>query len=214
MRIKQILSALVALALLAATAVFTTGCVMDTGDFESDDAYYEAFGDIRLVDQSGAKTTYSLRDDFYNEDTMVDLKTSVPDAPYVFFLIEIERDMQLEEMYMYIKGQKDVRATLSFFVLSDDPAVPMSLDAEIPTPDPTDPIFSPVIAPVSVPLRADKWTSFFAGSIGVENADHERRLHPGDVLCIRFDNNTCYGKADDLTPFAFTLTNFIVRIKN
>ncbi|MCQ2413321.1 MAG: hypothetical protein MJ082_00800 [Clostridia bacterium] len=213
MRIKRIPAAIAAVALILCTCVFLSGCFMDTGDFETDEAYYEAFGDITLLDQSGGTSVYSLKDDFYNEQAMVDMKTSVPDDTYVFFCIGIEREMQLEELCLYVRGQESLTLSLSFFVLHGVPAIPMALESPIPPEDPDDPLFSPVDTK-NVALGYNTWTSFSVRSVGIADAEGVKRLYPGDVLCIRFNNNTCYGKAENMTPVALTLTNFIVRIKN
>lgn len=104
------------------TAVTFTGC-FDLGEFESEEDYYNSFGDVRLVYQNPESTDkdvktcdYSVRDYFYNsktgndfeygdpDDDQPDEGKDIPSLPYVYMALPIKDDFVLDSIALYFKS--------------------------------------------------------------------------------------------------------------
>ncbi len=207
MHIKKFKIFLLSVIMLLSLSIFS-GC-MDMGTFETDEDYYNSFGTITLYNETGTTSTYDLKSDFYNEET-IENKTNVPQDNYVYFCIEILRDMEIHEFAMYEKTETSVNAEYSFFILKALPSVVPSYDSALPVLEESDPFLTPVTT-AKHSLNNGIWDCFSVNKIGKVDENGKECVKEGDILCIRFDNNTCYGKEKGLKKVAFCLTNFMVR---
>lgn len=122
MLIKIFLKKVIPLIVAVVMAVTLTGC-FDLGDFESEEDYYNSFGDVRLVYQNPESTDkdvdtedYSVRDYFYNGNTGNDFEygdpdddesdegKDIPSLPYVYMALPIEDDVEIDSIALFFKS--------------------------------------------------------------------------------------------------------------
>ena len=140
MHIKIFLKKLFSIGVAAIVAVALTGC-FDLGDFEDESAYYEAFGDVRLVFQEPTETAekdieyedYSVKDYFYNKNTgknftygdpkdeESDEGKDIPQLPYVYMAIPVEQDLSVESVALYFNATQTCPLEVFFYVVEDLP---------------------------------------------------------------------------------------------
>jgi hypothetical protein len=124
MRIKIFLKRLVSISVSAILAVTLVGC-FDLGDYSDEAAYYEAFGDVKLVYQNPTvvekdveNEDYSIKDYFYNKNTGEDFAygdpkdddpdegKDIPQLPYLYMAIPAERNLKIESLALYFNAQQ------------------------------------------------------------------------------------------------------------
>jgi hypothetical protein len=139
MRINIFLKKLLSIGVAVIFAVALVGC-FDLGDFSDESAYYESFGDVRLVyqnpnsDKKDIKSKdYSIEDYFYNKNTgenftygdpndeESDEGKDIPQLSYVYMAIPIEQDLSLESLALYFNAIQTCSLEVFFYVVDDLP---------------------------------------------------------------------------------------------
>ena len=234
MRIKIFLKKLISIGVAVILAVTLVGC-FDLGDFSDEEAYYDSFGDIRLVYPTAENEVdyedYSVSKYFYNERTgesfeYDDLETSevetIPKLPYAYMSIPITREMSIESLALYFNS--DIAANVEVFVylvgeadlpdggeftnikLLVDPEYPQESNDEGEPVTYSDPDDEFIVAKSRVSMQKDNWVSFMVEWKG-ENVLH---VADGQYLLLRFINNG--GLNTTNAPMvAFNTTNLLVR---
>jgi hypothetical protein len=124
MRIKIFAKKLIAISVAAISAVTLASC-FDLGDFSDESAYYAAFGEVGLVYQDPSaiekdieREDYSIQDYFYNKntgenftygdpkDSEVDEGKDIPQLPYLYMVIPVQRDLRMESFALYVNAKK------------------------------------------------------------------------------------------------------------
>lgn len=131
MTFKRIVSACLALCLMATLAVAMSGCD-DLGVYEDTEEYYNSFGDIRLI--SGNSTdkddydAYSVEDYFYNKKSREDFLAGedgayngVAYSDYVYMAIPFQSDIDMDTIALYLQSQADVTVYINVFVTDKIP---------------------------------------------------------------------------------------------
>lgn len=139
MHIKILLNKLVPFVVAVITAVTLTGC-FDLGEFEDDEAYYEAFGDVKLVYQNSDSEekdirtkSYSVEDYFYNrntgndfsygnpDDNLPDEGKDIPQLPYLYMAIPVEEDLSIESFALYFNATVSAAMSIVVYVVDELP---------------------------------------------------------------------------------------------
>lgn len=139
MRIKIFLKCLISISVAIILFATLIGC-FDLGDFSDEEAYYSAFGDVRLVYQNPTdikknieSEDYSVRDYFYNKNTGEDFTygdpkdeeadegKDIPQLPYVYMAIPLEEDLRIESVALYFNATKTCSLEVFFYVVDDLP---------------------------------------------------------------------------------------------
>ena len=121
--------------ILSMVLAFSISGCFDLGIFETDEDYYDTFGDVRLVyfdnDQVETKD-YSVRDYFYNNNTVEDfvygdptddeddIGKDIPLLPYVYLAVKINKSLQLDSFSLYVQGTT-ANASISVFLVNSLP---------------------------------------------------------------------------------------------
>ena len=129
MRIKIFKKLFSAIAIVFAT-IAVAGCY-DLGDFENEEAYYAAFGDVRLVyaaEEGIAYKDYPVEDYFYNEETVEDFTygdpsegKSIPQLPYTYMAVPIEQDISIDSLALYINATQTCALEIQVYLVGSLP---------------------------------------------------------------------------------------------
>lgn len=139
MRIKIFLQKLISISVTVVLAVTLTGC-FDLGDFSDESAYYDAFGDVRLVYQNPNADEkdieyedYGIEDYFYNKNTgknftygnpddeETDEGKTIPQLSYVYMSIPVRQDMSVNSVALYINALQTCSLDVYFYVVDELP---------------------------------------------------------------------------------------------
>ena len=139
MRIKNFLKKMVSIGVATILAVTLAGC-FDLGDFNDEEAYYSAFGDVKLVYQNSnvvekdiQNKDYSVKDYFYNKNTgknftygdpkdqESDVGKDIPQLPYVYMVIPLLEDLSMDSVALYFNAQQTCSLEVFFYVVDDLP---------------------------------------------------------------------------------------------
>jgi len=203
-------------------------------------AYYDAIGDLILYSQDESDTTYNLKDDFFNKDTVQKLDCNVPENEYICMAFEIKKDINIEALSMYVKANDATTShvlldvylyktdTTSFSKLCPHDVHPLYLEdddgeyiydiygnkayCDFDLPDK-----SKAIGSASLNVIGSEWSSF---TISKFNNEKVLEVKKDDCLVVCFYNNTGYqrGLNEDAKDASqrrkqvkIKLTNLIIR---
>ncbi|GEM_PF-5527674 len=111
-------------ALLALLCLFGLSSCTDLGDFEDEEAFYAAFGDICFVSSSNSKfpeiRKYDL-DEITNKETQRDNKTVMPEDYYKYIIFENLDDITADDLSFWFLTEKefDGRVSMEIYLSSD-----------------------------------------------------------------------------------------------
>lgn len=122
---KKIVSACIALCIMATLAGAMSGCD-DLGAYENTEEYYNSLGDddgnIFLIDREGVHD-YSVEDYFYNKESREkflvgenDVYTGVEYSDYVYMAIPFSSSIDMDTLALYIQSQNDVTVYINVFI--------------------------------------------------------------------------------------------------
>jgi hypothetical protein len=249
MRTKISLKKLVSIGVAVYLTVASVGC-FDLGDFSDESAYYAAFDDVRLVYQNPNVTEkdveyqdYSVKDYFYNKNTGEDFKygdpkdsepdegKDIPQLPYVYMAIPVERDLNLESLALYFNALQTCSLEVYFYVVDElpdggdftnirllgEPEYQQKLD-ENKNPmfdennqpiyervEYSDPSENSLVGKTSVYLTNGAWDSLVMDNW---NNGKTVQVSESQYLLLRFVNN---GGANTGTSVPFRVTNLLIR---
>ena len=249
MRIKIFLKKLVAIGVAVLWTVTLVGC-FDLGDYSDESAYYAAFGDVRLVYQEpDAKEKdidyedYSVQDYFYNKNTGEDFAygdpkdsdpdegKDIPQMPYLYMAIPVERDLKVESFVLYFNAQQSCALEVYFYVVDelpdggdftnvrllgepeyqqklDDDGNPMTDDKGEPIYEKiaySDPDESSMVGKATTQVQGGKWKDLLMDNWNTGNVV---QIKESQYLLLRIVNN---GGAGTGTSVAFRVTNLLIR---
>ena len=129
MTFNKIVSACIALCLMATLVVAMSGCD-DLGAYADTEEYYNSFGDIVLISGSSREEkSYSVEKYFYNKESREDFLegedgayNGVEYSDYVYMAIPFECDMNVDTLALYIKSQNEVTVYINVFVTDEIPS--------------------------------------------------------------------------------------------
>ncbi|MBO7303369.1 MAG: hypothetical protein J6U68_04200 [Clostridia bacterium] len=138
MRFKKIVSTFIAFCLMATLAVAMSGCY-DLGAYEDEGEYYDAFGDIVLINGSTKeRKKYSVEKYFYNEDSQEDFLEGedgaykgVPSGEYVYMAIPFKSIIDMDILAMYMCSESDATVYINVFVTDEIPSSWKSIEDNI-----------------------------------------------------------------------------------
>lgn len=121
MRIKN-LRFFGALAVLVALTFALSGC-FDLGDFEDEEDYYACFGDVGLIAQDEKKNDYSLKDYFFNKESVNDFGGNIvlPSA-YIYLVLPLNKDMEIDSFSLYLCAESEAKIRYSLFLCDSVPS--------------------------------------------------------------------------------------------
>ena len=245
---KRKIKKLLALLLIVALTFTLSGC-FDLGDYgevpegvsESDyseyyKSYYEAFGTVDMCPQNKILNKYSLEDSFFSKSTVDDLtweksEYAVAYDEYVYMAIEVEKDMTIDELALYMKGNTGVVSQTMYIYMyildkesfSNLPTLDQSLyelDNEghykldengekkritFDFPDKTT-----ACGETTILLSENKFTSFTIKSFN-NYQDDIINVSKGSYIMLSFYNNTAYGKELNYGSISFTALDLLIR---
>lgn len=120
---NKVIKSLFVLCIMAILWVALCGCD-DLGAYADTQAYYDAFGDIVLIEGTSRNVEeYSVEDYFYNEDSRDDFLAGedgayngVEHSDYVYMAIPFESTLDMDSIALYIQSQEDVTVYINFYV--------------------------------------------------------------------------------------------------
>ena len=139
MVIKIFLKKLIPLIVAVVMAVTFTGC-FDLGDFENEEDYYEAFGDVKLVYQDHESlikdintSDYSVEDYFYNantgndftygnpDDDIPDEGKDIPQLAYLYMAIPMDKSLNIDSFALFFNSTVTGGLKIEFYLVDDLP---------------------------------------------------------------------------------------------
>jgi len=128
MTFKKTVITCVALCIMAILWVALCGCD-DLGVYEDTAEYYDAFGDVIMIDGESKKAEgYSVSKYFYNEESrdnfLVDDNGDyhgVEYGKYVYIAIPFEKDIDVDSLALYIQSLEDAEIYMKFYVVNKIP---------------------------------------------------------------------------------------------
>ena len=202
---KRILLLLIVLVLLS-----LSGCY-ELGDYTSDEAYFEYFPSVELIEKDKSSKSYSVKDYFYTEEGINDYETDVPYKEYLYLAIKVDKDLLLNEFNLSFCGDTDGTLQISIFILDKLPSNIRGYNDplydeegnEIEYDDPTEVFASKVIH-----LAANEWISAYILNY---SKNEYITINQGQYIVLRFENNSFSGKESGLNVISFTTTNLLIR---
>lgn len=198
------------IALYSLILLAVCGCY-ELGDFDSNEYYYECFPTVSLIDKNKIIQNYEVEEYFYTEEGINEYKSDVPYKEYLYFYVQVKKDMLLDEFNLSFCSNQDCVLEISVFILDsfptniqgyDDP----SYDEEnnkIEYGDPVDALDTKVLN-----LTAEKWLSTYMIN---RPRNDLMAINEGQYIVLRFENNSFLGKEKGLSLVTFTTTNLLIR---
>ena len=250
MRIKIFLKKFITVSVAALWAVTLMGC-FDLGEFEDEEDYYAAFDDVQLVYQDPESVEkdvesddYSVKDYFYNKNTGEDFTygdpkddepdegKDIPQLPYVYMAIPVNRDLNVESMALYFNTTINCSFEVYFYVVDslpdggdftnirllgepeyqpklDDDDKPMTDEfgnpilERIPYSDPSD---SSLVGKATAQFIGGQWDSIMMEKWDKGNV---AEIKESQYLLLRFVNNS--GLNATGVSVSFRVTNLLIR---
>ena len=250
MHIKIFLKKLVSISVAACLAAALAGC-FDLGDFDDETAYYAAFGDVGLVFQNPENKEkdveieeYSIKDYFYNKNTGNDYTygdpsdeepdegKDIPQLPYVYMAIPLEKDLKVDSLALYFNGTQTCSLDVYVYVVKDlpdggdfstirlwgEPEYKPKLDGDKPMYDEdgkpiqelieySDPDNGLITAKARVDLKEKEWVSLVVDTW--EDGDVVE-VKESQYILLRFINNSGLNNGEQ-PSVSFRVTNLLVR---
>lgn len=160
---------------------------------EEEQPYYDAYGDVILVDNVSHLDSYDISD-FYNKGSVKNYDCVLTESKeYTYIGIEIDKDLKLGEVAVYFNANVTAEARVSFFVVNEMPDEIYYIDSFgkpcnfIDNDEPDD---DSKVGQVSARLTENKWTSIF---LKKWNTEGRLEVSSGQILLIKIENN-CYDK--------------------
>ncbi len=240
MRIKIFLKKLIFLCVAVFISATCVGC-FDLGDFSDETEYYDSFGDVGLVyqdpdvpEKSIEEDEYSIQDYFYNKNTgenfsygdpkddEPDEGKDIPQLPYVYMSIPVERDLKIESLALYFNTTKTCTFDVVLYLVDDLPDFSNiwllgepeyqqkedgdgeMVDEKIEYSDPDD---SKIVARASVQAKEGEWVSIL---VDEWNSGKRLEVKESQYLLLRFVNN-CGISAEKDSLVSFRTTNLLIR---
>ena len=232
MRFKKIVSAFLALCLVATLAVAMSGCD-DLGAYENPSEYYGSFGEIVLINGANKKEKgYSVEKYFYNEESREDFlkgEERVAYGEYTFMAIPFNKDIDMDTFALYLQSQSDVTVFINAYVISQDEwDIIRDGDSDSGESDGDSEDNKTVyentdakIGEVTVQLKNGKWNSFSLDFFTTkEGAKKSIQINSGHYVLLQFKNNCvdengqAYVDTDtalELPKAQITMTNLLIR---
>lgn len=215
MTFNKIVSACIALCLMATLAVAMSGCD-DLGAYEDVKAYYDAFGDVVLI--SGSSKTideYSVETYFYNEESREEFLAGEDDAykgvehsDYVYMAIPFESTVEMDTLALFVQSKTDVTVYINVFVTDRIPSAWRAIEdnrIEPEIPDATgngesgqetekvydDPDPETRVGEVAVHLKHGIWNSFLLDAFSVDGTTQKSiEIKDGQYILLQIRNNS------------------------
>ena len=240
MRIKIFLKKLISLCVAVFISATCVGC-FDLGDFKNEAEYYDSFGDVGLVyqdpdtdEKSVEEDEYSIQDYFYNkntgksfsygdpEDEEPDEGKDIPQLPYAYMSIPVERDLKMESLGLYFNTTQTCTFEVVLYLVDDlpdfsniwllgEPEYQQKEDdkgemvnQKIEYSDPDD---SKIVARASVQAKAGEWVSILVKDW---NSGKRLEIKESQYLLLRFANNCGISTQKD-SLVSFRTTNLLLR---
>ena len=235
-RNKRITRWFLTIALCLALIFSLTACGADLGEFNSDEEdyskFYESFGDLEGL-YDGGSHSYDIEDSLFNEYTVVNLDwedddDKVASEEYVYIVIPIKKEVQIESFVLYMNSETEVDVSLSAYYFSSTATRPEKIryrnspDTEIIIVIEDghevekeveivydDPIWNDRVGDATCYVTRD-WGSFMMErftqpgySDGLLHAEEDSYLY------LMIENNS--GLHRDMQNLSFNFINFIVR---
>ena len=178
--------------LFALTGCFELGSAYNTstqGKID-EDAYYDAYGDVVLLDYDGSKSTYSMSD-FYNKDTVNDFECALESKEYTYLGIELEKDLDIGEIVLYFNSPISATIGVSFYIVDEMPTIIAHVDSTGKVQNvklSNEPSIDKRVATASTRLVSNKWNSIYLKRTGTQSLLH---VKSEQFLLVRIENN-CY----------------------
>lgn len=223
------------LILVVFTMMLFSGC-FDLGNFNDIEEYYNTFGDVRLISQTGADNAkdYSFKDYFYNEQSVNDFSGRIVDQDeYIYLILPVTNSFNLSEFSIFLKPETSGVVYFSLYisdfipgnirkysdpksqekkdddgnVIIDADGNPVMEDIEYGDLPASDSIYNG-----SVSLYAGSWDSFTAKLTTKHSTDiNKYHISSGEYIIVRFENNSGLGKDQEYNQISFSLTNILIR---
>ena len=190
----------------------------DLGAYTDTTEYYNAFGDIVMIDgASGDTDEYSVETYFYNEESRENfLKgedgayNGVPHGEYVYVAIPFESTIDMDTVALYVQAQSDVTVYINVFVTDAIPTNWVALgdllgseetdeDSETDGGDGTeneepeydDPDPDSRIGEIAVYLKKGEWGSFLLDDFRVNGTQQQSiEIKDGQYILLQIRNNS------------------------
>ena len=215
---KKIVSACIALCIMATLAVAMTGCD-DLGAYEDTDEYYSSFGDVALISgTSRDREEYSVEKYFYNKESREDFLKGedgaykgVPYSDYVYIAIPFESSINMDTLALYVQSQNDVTLYINVYVTDEIPTDWKAIEDNVinsEQPDGStdeesgeetektekvydDPDTKTRIGEITVHLKSGKWNSFVLDIFRVgETTQKSIEIKEGQYILLQIRNNS------------------------
>lgn len=177
-----------------------TGC-FDLGDITSEDVYYDTFSSIKTISNDFSSDEYEMSD-FYSNETIKDFDTDVVQKKYVYMFFTAERDVKINEIYMYFEGD-NAKLNINLYMGSLKPSVETKKDEN----DNEYKEISFVSTPVARTMLNINSNSFNSMSILSFNGEKTYNVASGEYIIFEFENN----KANSTLETSFKMTNLLIR---
>ena len=236
MHIKIFFKKLASICVAVVLAVTQAAC-FDLGDFSDDSAYYDAFGDIRLVYNESTTERdieyedYDLEDYFYNkntgenfsygnpEDDDPDEGKKIPQLAYLYMAIPVEINLRIESIALYFNALTTCSLKVEFYVVEDLPDggnfekinIKLSGDPEYPEDEKTysDPTEAFCVGKTTVNVQNGRWIPLVMDDW--DDRDFIEVPESHSVL-LRFINNGGANTDEEQNPpVQFCVTNLLIR---
>ena len=203
-----------ALWLMATFTVAMSGCD-DLGEYEDVEEYYNAFGDIVLIDAtSKEQDEYSVAKYFYNEESREAFLEGedgaykgIEHSDFVYMAIPFESSIEMDTLALYIQSQTDVSVYINVFVTNKIPAQWKAIEDNAATGDEPgsstdagtgnvekvydDPDPETRIGEVVVHLKDGKWSSFLLDDFRVnETTQKSVEIKEDQYILLQIRNNS------------------------
>lgn len=200
-----------ALLLVLSLSLFSGCAFPDLGAFEDEQAYYDSLGKISIHGPAGTDS-YSVEDDFYNDDIVENLTCHVPADRYDALTVQIEKQLNVSEIGLFVLSDTDVTLSVACFVREvhiDD--FNRAEQTGTPLPGSTDPLFLGCLGQTDLALSAGVWDSFSFAGWNFDGVPAETlRLLPGDRVTFVFLNNTLWGQTHAFKSANLRMTGLLV----
>ena len=200
--------------LMATFTVAMSGCD-DLGEYEDVKEYYNAFGDIVLIDAtSKERDEYSVEKYFYNEESRKEFLEGedgaykgIAHSDFVYMAIPFESSIDMDTLALYIQSQTDVSVYINVFITDKIPTQWKTIEDNAVTGDEPgsstdagtgavekvydDPDPETRIGEVVVHLKDGKWNSFLLDDFRVNGtAQKSVEIKEDQYILLQIRNNS------------------------
>lgn len=219
---------------LTSSMIFLSGC-FDLGDYEDEEEYYATFGDVGLISQSGIPTYYSIKDYFFNEESVNDFDGDiVPAEEYIYLTFRANEALRLDSLALFVYTESGETIHYSVFISQSLPVNIRAYDApayEQETDENGNPLYKEDGTPVMKEIEygdpsvedavsvgtlyatGKEWSSFTVDywKTSSSSSSKEIDVSNGEYILVRFENNSGGGRDAGYGRVSFRTTNLLVR---